>query len=76
MKLFLIPMLVGFALGAFGGMAAIQGRGSVDLGSTSYEGWTGILVVAGILTAVGFVIGLILWLLVRTLKTAKKIDAD
>ncbi len=69
-------MLVGFALGAFGGMAAIQGRGSVDLGSSSYEGWTGILVVAGILTAVGFVIGLILWLLVRTLKTAQKIDAD
>lgn len=75
MKLFLIPTLIGIVLGAFGGMAALQGRGSVDLGSVSYHGWTGIVVVAAILGAVGLVIGLILWLLMKALKTAQKIDA-
>ena len=53
MKAFLIPTFIGMGLGAFGGMAAIQGRGSVDLGSVSYEGWTGILVVMGIMGGVG-----------------------
>jgi hypothetical protein len=76
MKAFLIPTLIGMVLGAFGGMAAIQGRGLVDLGSVSYEGWTGILVVMGIMGGVGMVIGLMVWLLSRALKTAASIQND
>lgn len=74
MRAFLIPMLIGIVLGALAGFAAIQGRGSVDLGDASFEGWTGIWVVIGIMGGVGLVVGLMVWLLSRALKIAQKID--
>ena len=76
MRALVIPIIIGVILGALAGMAAIQGRGSVDIGASSYEGWTGILIVAGIMGCVGAVVGLIVWLLVRALKIARNIDAN
>ncbi|WP_162653869.1 hypothetical protein [Lentilitoribacter sp. Alg239-R112] len=74
MRAFLIPMLIGIILGALGGFAAIQGRGSVDIGGMSFEGWTGIWIVIAIMGCVGLVVGLMVWLLFRALKIAQKID--
>lgn len=74
MRAFLIPVFIGIILGALGGFAAIQGRGSVDIFSASYEGWIGIWVVISIMGGVGLVVGLIVWLLSQALKIAQKID--
>lgn len=74
MRAFLIPVLIGIILGALGGFAAIQGRGSVDIFGASYEGWIGIWVVISIMGGVGLVVGLMVWLLSQALKIAQKID--
>jgi len=76
MRVFTIPIAVGFLIGALAAMVAQQTRGSVDLFGASYEGYTGIVLMGAIMGLVGFVIGLMIWLLMRTFKIAQKIDSD
>ncbi|PWW03902.1 hypothetical protein DFR52_101591 [Hoeflea marina] len=65
-----MPVMAGAAFGALAGLAAIRGRGSVDLGSLRLEGLVGVLAVTAILGGIGLLLGLIFWLIQRALTAA------
>ena len=69
-----IPALVGAAFGALAGLAALRGRGSVDLGTFKLDGMAGILAVSAILALIGLLLGLTFWLIQRALAAASKGD--
>ena len=65
-----LPVIGGAALGALAGLAAIRGRGAVELGAVRLEGFTGILAVSAILALMGLMLGLTFWLIMRALHSA------
>lgn len=76
MRPILIPTIIGLVLGGLAGYAALQSRASILMGDVAFEGWAGIGVVAGITGGLGLLVGIILWLLIRTIKTASEISKD
>lgn len=73
-RVVLAPVLAGAGLGALAGLAALQGRGSVELGAVRIEGWAGVLTVSAILALMGLMLGLILMLIMRALSAAANGD--
>tara|TARA_R110002020_G_scaffold243498_2_gene457053 strand:+ start:26452 stop:26703 length:252 start_codon:yes stop_codon:yes gene_type:complete len=69
-----LPVVGGAGLGALAGLAVINGRGAVELGSLRIEGITGIVAVSVILALMGLLLGLTLWLIMRALHAAAKGD--
>jgi hypothetical protein len=67
-------VLGGAVLGALGGWAALVGRGAVELGAVRIEGLAGILAVSAIFALMGLMLGLILLLITRTLRSAANDD--
>ena len=65
-----LPVIGGAALGALAGLAAIRGRGAVELGAVRLEGLAGILAVSAILALMGLMLGLTFWLIMRALHAA------
>ncbi|WP_340161877.1 hypothetical protein [uncultured Hoeflea sp.] len=65
-----LPVIGGAALGALAGLAAIRGRGAVELGAVRLEGLAGILAVSAILALMGLMLGLTFWLIMRALHSA------
>lgn len=65
-----ISVVTGAVLGALAGYAALSARGAVELGAIRLEGIAGILAVSGILALMGLMLGLILVLIMQTLKSA------
>lgn len=66
----MLPVIGGAALGALAGLAAIRGRGAVELGAVRLEGLAGILAVSAILALMGLMLGLTFWLIMRALESA------
>ena len=66
----MLPVVGGAALGALAGMAAIRGRGAVELGAVRLEGLAGIATVSAILALMGLMLGLTFWLIMRALHAA------
>lgn len=69
-----VPALVGAAFGSLAGLAALRGRGSVELGTFRLDGMAGILAVSAILALIGLMLGLTFWLIQRALAAAAKGD--
>jgi len=69
-----LPVIGGAALGALAGLAAIRGRGAVELGSVRLEGMTGIVTLSAILALMGLMLGLTFWLIMRALSAAANGD--
>lgn len=69
-----LPVIGGAVLGALGGLAALSGRGAVELGAIRLEGLAGILAVSAILALMGLMLGLTFWLIMRALHSAAKGD--
>lgn len=61
-------------MGALGGWAALVGRGAVELGAVRLDGIAGILAVSAIFALMGLMLGLILLLIMRTLRSAANND--
>jgi len=73
-KAVLLPVIGGAALGALAGLAAIRGRGAVELGALRLEGMAGIAAVSAILALMGLMLGLTFWLIMRALENAANGD--
>ncbi|SOE18746.1 hypothetical protein SAMN05877838_3684 [Hoeflea halophila] len=69
-----LPVIGGAVLGALGGLAALSGRGAVELGAVRLEGLAGILAVSVILALMGLMLGLTFWLIMRALENAANGD--
>lgn len=69
-----LPVIGGAALGALAGLAALRGRGAVELGTLRLEGLAGIAAVSAILALMGLMLGLTFWLIMRALHNAAKGD--
>jgi len=69
-RVVLLPVFAGAAIGALAGLAAIRGRGAVELGSVRLEGLAGIGAVSAILALMGLMLGLTFWLIMRALHAA------
>ena len=69
-----LPVIGGAGLGALAGLAAIRGRGAVELGAVRLEGLAGILAVSAILALMGLMLGLTFWLIMRALHNAANGD--
>ncbi|WP_299863583.1 hypothetical protein [uncultured Hoeflea sp.] len=67
-------VISGALLGALGGWAALIGRGAVELGAVRLEGMAGIVAVSAILALMGLMLGLILALVMNSLRAAAKQD--
>jgi len=65
-----LPVIGGAVLGALAGLAAIRGRGAVELGAVRLEGMAGIAAVSAILALMGLMLGLTFWLIMRALHAA------
>lgn len=73
-KAVVLPVIGGAALGALAGLAAIRGRGAVELGAVRLEGLAGIAAVSAILALMGLMLGLTFWLIMRALENAANGD--
>ncbi|WP_394689449.1 hypothetical protein [Hoeflea sp.] len=73
-RVVLVSVLGGAVIGALGGWAALLGRGAVELGAIRLEGLAGILAVAAIFALMGLMLGLILVLIMRTMRSAANND--
>lgn len=73
-RVVVISVISGALLGALGGWAALIGRGSVELGAVRLEGMAGIVAVSAILALMGLMLGLILVLIMNSLRAAAKQD--
>lgn len=73
-RVVLVSVLSGAAMGALGGWAALVGRGAVELGAVRLDGIAGILAVSAIFALMGLMLGLILLLIMRTLRSAANND--
>lgn len=73
-RVVLVSVLGGAFLGALGGLAALVGRGAVELGVVRIEGLAGILAVSVIFALMGLMLGLILLLIMRALASAAEQD--
>lgn len=71
-RVVVISVITGALLGALGGWAALIGRGSVELGAIRLEGMAGIVAVSAILALMGLMLGLILALVMNSLRAAAK----
>lgn len=65
-----IPAIIGLILGAIGGVAALNGRGSVDVFGMALTGLPAILAVAAILALVGAALGCVIYILQKALQRA------
>ena len=61
-------------LGATGGLAAIRGRGAVEMGSLHFTGASGVIATALLFAAIGAALGLIVVILMRALSNAARGD--
>jgi hypothetical protein len=73
-RVVLVSVLGGALIGTLGGWAALVGRGAVELGAVRLEGMSGILAVSAIFALMGLMLGLILLLIMRTLRSAANND--
>lgn len=73
-RVVVLPVIGGAGLGALAGLAAIRGRGAVELGTLRLEGFAGIAAVSLILALMGLMLGLTFWLIMRALHAAAKGD--
>lgn len=73
-RVVVISVMSGALLGALGGWAALIGRGAVELGAIRLEGMAGIVAVSAILALMGLMLGLILALVMNSLRAAAKQD--
>jgi hypothetical protein len=73
-RVVVLPVIGGAGLGALAGLAAIRGRGAVELGALHLEGLAGIAAVSVILALMGLLLGLTFWLIMRALHAATKGD--
>lgn len=73
-RVVVISVISGALLGALGGWAALIGRGAVELGAIRLEGMAGIVAVSAILALMGLMLGLILVLIMNSLRAAAKQD--
>lgn len=73
-RVVVISVISGALLGALGGWAALIDRGAVELGAIRLEGMAGIVAVSAILALMGLMLGLILVLIMNSLRAAAKQD--
>jgi len=75
-RVIVLPVIGGAALGGLAGLAAIRGRGAVELGTVQLEGIGGIAAVSAILALMGLMLGLTFWLIMRALHAAANGDGQ
>ena len=73
-RVIVLPAIGGAALGVLAGLAAIRGRGAVEIGAVQLEGIAGIAAVSAILALMGLMLGLTFWLIMRALHAAANGD--
>jgi hypothetical protein len=73
-RVIVLTTSTGAVLGVLGGLAALRGRGAVELGAHRIEGMAAIAAVSAILALMGLMLGLILMLIMRSLRAAAKQD--
>lgn len=69
-----ITALVFAAFGALAGLAAINGRGAVEMGAVHFSGLNGIAAMMVLFALIGAALGLIIMILMRALSLAARGD--